>query len=108
MATIGLKKKIVQLPEFIYFLTSSEPVICLEYFVDFLNKVKFSFSTRGVLILDYFVCAVNEWPQMGGKGPLGQGRLYPTASFCKQVWMETGQQSGAGTVQCQAERGAKV
>lgn len=50
MATIGFffkkKKKFAQLPEFIYFLTSSEPVICLEYFVDFLNKVKFSFSTK--------------------------------------------------------------
>lgn len=50
MATIGFffkkKKKFAQLPEFIYFLTSSEPVICLEYFVDFLNKVKFSFSTN--------------------------------------------------------------
>lgn len=69
---------IAQLPEFIYFLTSSEPVICLEYFVDFLNKVKFSFSTKEVLILDYFLCALNEWPQwpqVCGKGLLGQGRL---------------------------------
>lgn len=94
MATIGFfflkKKKFAQLPEFIYFLTSSEPVICLEYFVDFLNKVKFSFSTREVYVLDYFACALNEWPRMGGKGLMGEGRLYPIASSHKQVWMEIG------------------
>lgn len=32
-------------PEFIYFLTYSKRVIRLLYFVDFLNKVRFSFST---------------------------------------------------------------
>lgn len=38
-------KKIARPPEFIYFLTYSKRVMRLLYFVDFLNKVKFSFST---------------------------------------------------------------
>lgn len=40
-----LKKIFARPPDFIYFLTYSKRVIRLLYFVDFLNKVKFSFST---------------------------------------------------------------
>lgn len=51
-------------PEFIYFLTYSKRVIRLLYFVDFLNKVKFSFSTvKKCYVLSCFGGFLNKGPK---------------------------------------------